>query len=154
MSVLLRPLPRLQGGACGLRSRSSPKNLAGTFAVVTGAAQGIGDAIANPLAREGAAVALADLNLSEAQGVEAEIRNDGGTSRALPMDVIHPGSSFCISVFPTLRHKLMIPERCYFRPPRPFCSPTATDVHCGAVLTDLGLLSFNTANTPAKEASL
>ena len=70
---------------------SSPEKLAGKFAVVTGAAQGIGEAIAKPLAREGAAVALADLNLPEAQRVEAEIRKDSGTSWALPVDVTQSG---------------------------------------------------------------
>lgn len=56
-------------------------------AIVTGAASGIGKAIAELLAREGAAVAVADLNLQAAQGAVQEIERAGGRAMAVAMDV-------------------------------------------------------------------
>jgi len=54
-------------------------------AIVTGAASGIGRATARALACEGAAVALADVDSTRLQLVEAEISDSGG--RALPLEV-------------------------------------------------------------------
>jgi 3-hydroxybutyrate dehydrogenase len=56
-------------------------------ALVTGAASGIGRAIALRYAAEGAAVAIADLQAAGAQGVAAEIERNGGKAITLPMDV-------------------------------------------------------------------
>jgi len=56
-------------------------------ALVTGAASGIGRAIALRYAAEGAAVAIADLQAAGAQAVAAEIERNGGKAIALPMDV-------------------------------------------------------------------
>ncbi len=61
--------------------------LTGKSAIVTGAASGIGKAIAELLAAEGAAVAIADLNLAAAQGVAAGIAAAGGKSMGVAMDV-------------------------------------------------------------------
>jgi NAD(P)-dependent dehydrogenase (short-subunit alcohol dehydrogenase family) len=47
-------------------------------AIVTGAAQGIGEAYARALAQEGAAVVVADLNQESGEAVAAKIRADGG----------------------------------------------------------------------------
>jgi NAD(P)-dependent dehydrogenase (short-subunit alcohol dehydrogenase family) len=47
-------------------------------AIVTGAASGIGRAIAERYAAEGAKVAIADLNLDAANATAAEIRAAGG----------------------------------------------------------------------------
>ena len=56
-------------------------------ALVTGAGQGIGRAIALRLAREGFALALADINASALAGVQAEIEAAGGKALALPADL-------------------------------------------------------------------
>jgi len=57
-----------------------PKPLAGRIALVTGAASGIGKAIATRLAAEGACVVIADLDLAKAQDAAASI---GGTDVAV-----------------------------------------------------------------------
>ena len=62
-------------------------NLNGKAAVVTGAASGIGKEIARTLAAQGAAVAIADLNLAGAQAVAEEIRAQGGKAIGIAMDV-------------------------------------------------------------------
>ena len=59
--------------------------LTGKVAIVTGAAQGIGRAIASRLADEGAKVALADIQFDSAEQAAAEIRSarrDRDRSRA------------------------------------------------------------------------
>ncbi|MFT3802215.1 MAG: 3-hydroxybutyrate dehydrogenase [Burkholderiaceae bacterium] len=61
--------------------------LVGKVALVTGAASGIGKAIATTLAKDGAAVVIADLNLDAARAVVAEIEAAGGKGLAVAMDV-------------------------------------------------------------------
>ncbi|XVQ06285.1 SDR family NAD(P)-dependent oxidoreductase [Spirillospora sp. CA-255316] len=56
-------------------------------AIVTGAASGIGLAIAERLARDGVKTALFDLNGDEAEGAAAKIRSDGGRAMAVRVDV-------------------------------------------------------------------
>ena len=58
-----------------LRRMPKPKPLATRIALVTGAASGIGKAIAHRLADEGACVVIADLDLDKAQAAAAEIGN-------------------------------------------------------------------------------
>lgn len=67
-------------------------SLQGRVALVTGAARGIGAAIAERLARAGALVHLADRDLAQATAKAAEIAAAGATSRALALDVGEPGS--------------------------------------------------------------
>lgn len=61
--------------------------VAGKKAFVTGGAQGLGAAIARMLAREGATVAVTDLNLAGARDVAAEICAAGGKAFAYEQDV-------------------------------------------------------------------
>jgi rhamnulose-1-phosphate aldolase/alcohol dehydrogenase len=56
-----------------LKRLPAPKPLAGRIALVTGAASGIGKAIATRLVAEGASVVIADLDLEKAQAAAAEI---------------------------------------------------------------------------------
>ncbi|MBF4583490.1 bifunctional aldolase/short-chain dehydrogenase [Curtobacterium sp. VKM Ac-2865] len=63
-----------------LQRMPAPKVLATRIALVTGAASGIGKAIAKRLAADGAAVVIADLDLGKAQAAAAEI---GDTDRAI-----------------------------------------------------------------------
>jgi len=62
--------------------------VAGKIALVTGAAQGLGEAIAHMLAREGARVAVTDINVEGAAKVAASIDAERpDTALALPHDV-------------------------------------------------------------------
>jgi 3-oxoacyl-[acyl-carrier protein] reductase len=63
------------------------QSLTGQVAVVTGAGQGIGRAVATVLAQEGAAVAIADVEDARAQETTAELRAAGHVASAHAADV-------------------------------------------------------------------
>jgi 3-hydroxybutyrate dehydrogenase len=63
--------------------------LQGKTALVTGAASGIGREIALVYAREGARVAIADLNKVAADAAAAEIKGAGGKAIGVAMDVVN-----------------------------------------------------------------
>jgi NAD(P)-dependent dehydrogenase (short-subunit alcohol dehydrogenase family) len=61
-----------------------PRSLSGKVAAITGGGRGIGRAIAHALAREGALVAVGDVDAASAESVAAEL---GGQALGLPLDV-------------------------------------------------------------------
>ena len=66
--------------------------IAGTVALVTGAGQGIGEAIARGLARAGAHVAAVDRNPSTVEAVAADLHREDWPARAYPADVADSGA--------------------------------------------------------------
>jgi NAD(P)-dependent dehydrogenase (short-subunit alcohol dehydrogenase family) len=71
---------------------SGARRFAGKVALVTGAARGIGAAVAGRLAAEGAAVACVDLLLDGAEKTAAGIVESGGQATAISCDVSNPAS--------------------------------------------------------------
>ncbi len=63
------------------------ESLTNKVAIVTGARRGIGKAIALKLAREGAKVAITDINKEDCEEVIKEIEKLGGEGLALKLDV-------------------------------------------------------------------
>jgi 3-oxoacyl-[acyl-carrier protein] reductase len=72
--------------------RQSLTSLTGRIALVTGASQGIGRAIALRLARDGATVAVAARNEAKLAEVVAEISAAGGTAAAFVLDMANEES--------------------------------------------------------------
>ncbi len=70
-------------------------------AIVTGAAQGIGEVYAQTLASRGAAVVVADLNVELATAVAEKIVADGGKAAACKVDVADVDSTVAMAAFAT-----------------------------------------------------
>ncbi|MBV9783451.1 MAG: 3-oxoacyl-ACP reductase FabG [Acidisphaera sp.] len=68
------------------------RRLAGKVPLVTGGARGIGRAICRAFVREGAIVAVADLNREGAEAVAKELQDAGGKAMAIGVDVADPAS--------------------------------------------------------------
>jgi NAD(P)-dependent dehydrogenase (short-subunit alcohol dehydrogenase family) len=68
----------------------APRVLHGRTALVTGAGQGNGKAIARGLAKAGARVVVTDLSEENAKNVAAQIQSEGGEAVAYPLDVTSP----------------------------------------------------------------
>ncbi len=64
------------------------ENLKGRIALVTGAGQGMGKAVAKALAARGAKVSVNDLDLDKAERTTEELQQDGAEAMTLPGDVI------------------------------------------------------------------
>src|SRR5215469_12185835 len=67
------------------------------IAVITGAASGIGRAIAKGFAREGARVVLLDINEQAAREVVKEIRDAGASAESFRLDVTRREDCFVVS---------------------------------------------------------
>lgn len=83
------------------------KDFAGKVAFVTGAASGIGEAVARQLAERGAKVVIADLKLDAAQKVADAIRSGGGEAAAVAVDVgkieqVEKAVNFAVETFGNL----------------------------------------------------
>src|SRR5271167_3640026 len=65
----------------------SLRTFAGAVAIITGGASGIGRALGEALARRGADVVLADLQIELAEEVASGIRQAGGKATAAALDV-------------------------------------------------------------------
>lgn len=61
-----------------------------TVVLITGAGSGIGAAIARELARQGAAVAVTDIDVHAAARVAGELGESGGRATSYPLDVTDP----------------------------------------------------------------
>ena len=66
--------------------------LEGRVAIVTGGGGGLAEGICARLARDGAAVACADVSLEKAEGVAGRVAGSGGRSLAVEVDVSSKGS--------------------------------------------------------------
>ena len=85
IELTVEGLGRLRLESAG--TRAAGRRLTGRIALVTGAAQGFGEGIARELAAEGARVAIADLNLTRAQAVAAELCDAYGPDAAVAIHV-------------------------------------------------------------------
>src|ERR1700722_10220301 len=75
-----------------LERGGSMENLGGKVAVVTGAASGIGRAIAERFLSEGMVVVAADVEESALRATVDQLRAGGGDVEAVPTDVSDPAS--------------------------------------------------------------
>src|SRR5260370_42418569 len=93
--------------------------LTGQTAIVTGAATGMGEAIARRLARAGATIAVADLNV---EGAAAGAESIGGESFAVHIDISRSDSvSQAVADVPS--PLCLIDFLGYNAPPRPTAAP-------------------------------
>lgn len=66
--------------------------LQGKIALITGGARGIGFAIASALAREGAVIAIADINVQGANMAAAKLRETGAQAQGFAVNVVDANS--------------------------------------------------------------
>src|ERR1044072_643569 len=79
--------PTLRRARAEPRDKGDPMRLAGKVAIVTGGGSGIGRGIVLALAREGADVAIPDIQVLNAEKVADELKQMGRKSFAMKTDV-------------------------------------------------------------------
>src|SRR5688572_11863437 len=79
-----------KGNSWRIRRLFRMKRLEGKIAIVTGAGHGIGRAISEIYAAEGAVVFMCSLDPEAGEVAAAEFRQSGGDATFLPCDVSHP----------------------------------------------------------------
>ncbi|WP_225010155.1 MULTISPECIES: SDR family NAD(P)-dependent oxidoreductase [Novosphingobium] len=75
-----------------MQDKDPARSVAGLTAIVTGAGSGMGRATAEVFARDGANVALCDINGEAVEKVAAAIRAAGGSAQAWPLDITDRGA--------------------------------------------------------------
>jgi NAD(P)-dependent dehydrogenase (short-subunit alcohol dehydrogenase family) len=83
---------RINNGVVEMAEERAIRSYQDAVAIITGGASGIGRALAVELARRGAEVILADLQLELAEEAAAEIRDAGGRALAAEVDVRSSGA--------------------------------------------------------------
>src|SRR5580658_1093 len=91
----------MSGTTEAARAAGHRHDFSGKVAIVTGAAQGIGEAYARALAAAGAAVVVADINAEAGQGVVRQIRAEGGQAEFARTDVSDPESALAMAALTT-----------------------------------------------------
>lgn len=66
------------------------------LAIVTGAGQGIGEAVAHRLAKEGYVVGVADINATTSDQVAQDLKDEGYEAKAYQLDVAHRDEVFAL----------------------------------------------------------
>jgi NAD(P)-dependent dehydrogenase (short-subunit alcohol dehydrogenase family) len=79
-------------------------DISGATALITGAGRGLGAALASGFAASGARVALADINLANAQATVAQIQSQGGQAHAYGCDISQ--ASQVRALFDAVQHDL------------------------------------------------
>jgi meso-butanediol dehydrogenase / (S,S)-butanediol dehydrogenase / diacetyl reductase len=80
-----------RSASAAVRTQANEGRLDGKVALVTGAGQGIGAAVAARLSDDGARVVVADIDIATAKSVAESIANRGGTAFPAAMDVTIDG---------------------------------------------------------------
>jgi 2-hydroxycyclohexanecarboxyl-CoA dehydrogenase len=87
-----KPAPQRTGTEPGIEMRGVMKRFDNKTVVVTGGGGGIGGATCRRFAKEGARVAVFDLNLEAAEKVAGSIRSSDGATEAIRCDITDRGS--------------------------------------------------------------
>ena len=115
------------------------QKLAGKRALLTGAAQGIGFALASQLAKEGVQLLLTDTNTEALSGAERELGKFGFDCRAYPLDVTN------IEQIHDLRDTLRAESIAIFPVPRDMTDHTFRKIASQDTITVVGTSTSSSA---------
>lgn len=127
------------------------KRLADRVAIVSGAGQGVGRGIALALAREGAAVLIAELDAEKASRTAGEIEALGERARAVATDVRHRAqveAAVAAAVESFGGVDILVNNAQTQHPPLPFEETTAADMESVVASGVLGTFHFMQACFP------